>query len=108
MPAENHEKLYSILLDVQKQIGTVNSETSRQSQMLIDLNAKVGIQNGRITATEKVVAELKEWRKYILGGFAVITFLGAYIIHAFIKDVVEQTSQEVITTLEEKYNLKIQ
>lgn len=107
MPSDQHEKLYSILLDVQKQIGSVNAETSRQSQMLVDLNTKVGIQNGRVTATEKTVADLKEWRKYIFGGFAVISALSGYLIYSFKKDIIEKTSDEVISTLEEKYNLEI-
>jgi len=107
MATDQHEKLYGILLDVQKQIGTVNSETSRQSQMLIDLNAKVATANGRTGKLEASIIMLKEWRKYILGGFAVITVLGVYLIHSFTQEIVKQTSEQVISILEYKYDLQI-
>ena len=107
MPVDQHEKLYGILLDVQKQIGTVNSETSRQSQMLIDLNAKVAIANGRTGKNEAAISMLKEWRKYILGGFFVITTLGVYLINSFKNDIIQETSKNVLTILEDKYDPQI-
>lgn len=104
----SHDKLYEILLDVQKQIGLVSRETGEQTKKLDALNEKVGIQNGRVTATEKKIAELREFKKYILGGFAVLSFLGGYIIYSFKRDIVEQTSNMVVTILEQKYNLTVE
>ena len=113
-----HDKLYGILLDVQKQIGELKSanteklgalsrETGEQTKKLDSLNDKVSVANGRTGKLEANVIMLKEWRKYILGGFAVITMLGVYLINAFTKDIVAQTSKDVISALEEKYELII-
>ena len=103
-----HEKLYTVLLDVQKQIGVVSRETGEQTKKLDALNEKVAVQNGRVTATEKVTAELREWRKYILGGFAVIGLLGSYLIYSFTENIINKASGRVISNLEKKYNLIIE
>lgn len=57
---ENHEKLYSILLDVQKQIGQLGNETSKQSEMLISLNNKVAIANGRTSKNEEKIENVEK------------------------------------------------
>lgn len=105
--AEDHERLYGILLDVQKQLGSVSRETGEQTKKLDALNEKVAVANSRTGKLELAVTDLKEWRKYILGGFAVLTVLGVYLIHTLTQDVVRQTSQQVISILEDKYDFKI-
>jgi len=102
-----HDKLYGILLDVQKQLGTLSRETGEQTKKLDALNDKVSVANGRTGKLEGQVIALKEWRKYILGGFAVISLLGVYLVNAFTRDIVDQTSEDVISALEEKYELII-
>jgi len=102
-----HDKLYGILLDVQKQLGAVSRETGEQTKKLDALNDKVSVANGRTGKLEGQVIALKEWRKYILGGFAVISLLGVYLVNAFTRDIVDQTSEDVISALEEKYELII-
>jgi len=54
---EHSDKHLSILLDIQKQLGDVKSETRGQSEMLRALNEKVAIQNGRVTKLEGVSNE---------------------------------------------------
>lgn len=58
---ENHDKLYSILLDVQKQIGNLGNETSRQSEMLISIDQQVKRTNGRVTLLESDNVTTKEF-----------------------------------------------
>ena len=107
MPEAAHDKIYTVLLDVQKQMGTlgttteeklgkIDKETGRQSQMLIDLNAKVATANGRTAKNEGQIAELKEWRKYILGGIAVVSLIGTFTLQAYIKKISEESIREAL------------
>ncbi len=110
---ENHDTLYGILLDVQKQIGSISRETGEQTEKLDSLNDKVAIANGRTAKNEGQIAMLKEWRKYILGGLAVVSVfggLGATLYVKFItdkaaKEGAKQGAAEAISQLEEKYQL---
>lgn len=102
MPAtEAHDKLYAVALDVQKQIGVVSAETARQSQMLIDLNAKVAIANGRTAKNEGSIEMLKEWRKYILGGIAIISLIGMFTLTAYIQKVSREAVKDALATYSE-------
>ena len=64
--SENNDQYLSILLDIQKQLGDVKSETRGQSEMLVALNEKVAIQNGRVVKLEiadiKIEAIINNWK----------------------------------------------
>lgn len=107
MPSDKHDQIYNLLIDTQKQIGAVSRETGEQTKMLAALNEKVAIANGRTGKLEASIIMLKEWRKYILGGFFVITTLGVYLINSFKNDIIQETSKNVLTILEDKYDLQI-
>lgn len=69
----------NVLLDIQKQLGALGNETSRQSQMLIALNEKVAVANGRTTKNETILKEhqtiLDNWK----GKLAVIVVAAGFI-----------------------------
>lgn len=50
---EGKDPHLTILLDIQKQLGVLGSETSRQSEMLKSIDAQVQKTNGRVTKLEK-------------------------------------------------------
>jgi hypothetical protein len=84
MARDNHEKLYEILLDVQKQIGHLGNETSKQSEMLIALNNKVAIANGRTTKNEEMLAKhqsiLDDWKGKLAVIVVIVGFAGNLLI----------------------------
>lgn len=49
---KNNEQHLQILLDIQKQLGVLGAETSRQSEMLIRIDSQVQKTNGRVTQLE--------------------------------------------------------
>lgn len=49
---EGKDPHLTILLDIQKQLGVLGSETSRQSEMLKSIDAQVQKTNGRVTKLE--------------------------------------------------------
>ena len=49
---KNNEQHLQILLDIQKQLGVLGAETSRQSEMLIRIDTQVQKTNGRVTQLE--------------------------------------------------------
>lgn len=108
MTNDTHEKVYSVLLDVQKQIGTVSRETGEQTKKLDALNEKVAIANGRTAKNEGDILMLKEWRKWILGGLAVATVTGMMAATYYIEKVATRSANEAISSLEVKYNLKFE
>lgn len=86
---ENHDKIYSILLDVQKQIGNLGNETSKQSEMLVSLNDKVAIANGRTSKNENRIEELEKTVsgfKNKVAGVSLVVGLLASIVVPFIKE----------------------
>ncbi len=107
MSAESHDKIFNVLLGIQKQIGDVSRETGEQTEKLDALNAKVAIANGRTGKNEAQIANIREWGKYVLGGGAVIIVVGLYAATMYIKEVATQAANKVVYTLEEKYNIKI-
>ena len=115
MSTDQHDKLYSILLDVQKQLGVVSRETGEQTKKLDALNDKVAVANGRtsknevaISNNQESIAKLRNKSWYIMGAFAVISVIGLYAATQYIKEVAGKTAQEVLTNLEEKYQIEIQ
>lgn len=86
---ENHEKLYSILLDVQKQIGQLGNETAKQSEMLVSLNNKVAIANGRTSKNEERIEVIEKtidgYKNKAIGISAIVGFLVSMAI-PFIKE----------------------
>lgn len=81
---EHNDPHLNILLDIQKQLGVVNRETGEQSKMLIALNEKVAIQNGRVTKAEqelkKVNSILDNWKGRLAIIVVIAGFLGNVII----------------------------
>jgi hypothetical protein len=108
MSNDTHEKVYNVLLDVQKQIGVVSRETGEQTKKLDALNEKVALANGRTAKNEGEIALLKEWRKWILGGLAVATVTGMMAATYYIEKVASKTASEAISSLEAKYDLRIE
>lgn len=49
---EQIEEHLTILLDIQKQIGTLGAETARQSEVLKRIDTQVQKTNGRVTSLE--------------------------------------------------------
>jgi|JI10StandDraft_1071094.scaffolds.fasta_scaffold1172223_1 phage-related tail protein len=115
MENDTHEKVYNVLLDVQKQIGAVSRETGEQTKKLDALNEKVATANGRTAKNESAIATnaaeiatLREWRKYILGGLAVATVTGMMAATYYIEKIATKTANEAISSLENKYKLRIE
>jgi len=57
---EHQDSHLNILLDIQKQLGKLGSETATQSEMLKALNDKVAIANGRTSKNENRISFLEE------------------------------------------------
>ena len=78
----------NILLDLQKQLGDLKSETVKQSQVLLSIDAQVKKTNGRVTvleATESITKNTKNIRKGKLIVWATIGgFIGAVVLALFI------------------------
>lgn len=108
MANDTHEKVYTVLLDVQKQIGVVSRETGEQTKKLESIDNKVAVANGRTAKNEGDIAMLKEWRKWILGGLAVATVTGMVTATYYIEKIATKAAQEAISSLESKYNIKIE
>lgn len=49
---EHKEEHLTILLDIQKQLGTLGAETARQSEVLKRIDTQVQKTNGRVTSLE--------------------------------------------------------
>lgn len=49
---ENPESHLTILLDIQKQLGTLGAETARQSEVLKRIDTQVQRTNGRVSTLE--------------------------------------------------------
>lgn len=75
---ESNEHL-NILLDIQKQLGALGKETSMQSQMIISLNEKVAVANGRTTKNEAEIAKMKSILDNWKGKLAVILVMGGVV-----------------------------
>lgn len=74
----------NILLDIQKQLGDVKTETRGQSEMLKALNEKVAIQNGRIYKAEgnigSIQSLLENWKGKMVIIVAIVGIVGNLII----------------------------
>lgn len=77
--SEQVDKHLSVLMDIQKQLGALGNETSRQSAMLIALNDKVLIANGRTSKNEAMISAhqsiLDNWK----GRVAVIVVVAGFV-----------------------------
>lgn len=100
MSTDKHEQLYTTLLDIQKQMGLLSRETGEQTKKLDALNDKVAIANGRTAKNEGQIAMLKEWRKYILGGMAVLSLIGTFTLQAYIKKISEEVVRDTLAEYE--------
>ena len=104
---DKHEKMYEILLGIQKQIGDISRETGEQTKSLADLNTKVATANGRTSKNEERIEKLEMWRSYLLGAFVVASAVGLYVLKTYTTNITNETSQKVISILEDKYNVEI-
>lgn len=84
MENDNHDKIYEALMELK-------IETAKQSVTLNSLDTKVGIQNGRVTSLEKVVAELKELLANYKGKMAIISAVIAFIASVIIALIARHT-----------------
>lgn len=75
---ESNEHL-NILLDIQKQLGALGKETSMQSQMIISLNEKVAVANGRTTKNETELAKMKSILDNWKGKLAILVVAGGVV-----------------------------
>lgn len=72
---ENH---LSILLDIQKQLGDLKAESTGQSQMLISLDSRVAIQNGKVFKNVAEIQSLKDERNVFKGKLFVVMAIGGF------------------------------
>lgn len=81
---EHQEKIFTLLLDVQKQIGDIGKETARQSEMLIALNKRVEIANGRTSKNESAIdainKDIASFKSKAAGVALAVTMFGSLII----------------------------
>jgi len=77
-----HDQHLNILLDIQKQLGDVKSETGRQSEVLRSLDARVAIQNSKTFALEKKVSEQERLLENWKGKLAIIVAISVFIVGA--------------------------
>jgi len=69
----------SILLDLQKQLGDLKSETVKQSQVLLSIDAQVKKTNGRVTVLESTESIAKNTSNIRKGKFIVWGTIGGFI-----------------------------
>lgn len=69
MSKENHEQLYTILMDLK-------SETGGQTAKLDSIEKKLDYTHGKVGKAIEDINTLQNWRWYILGGLAVLTVTG--------------------------------
>lgn len=76
---EQVDKHLGVLMDIQKQLGALGNETARQSAMLVALNDKVLIANGRTSKNESMIVAhqtiLDNWK----GRLAVIVVVSGFV-----------------------------
>lgn len=70
MPTDSHEKLYSIALDLQKQMGVLGTETAKQSEILKSIETQVKYTNGRVTKLEGINITNDKSKAYVKGQMA--------------------------------------
>jgi len=81
---DNHEKLYTIALDMQKQLGGMSAEISKQSQMLVDLNVKVAIQNGKVASNQLAIQKLEGYNNVLKGKIIILTAFFSIVLSILI------------------------
>ena len=77
------DKHLGVLMDIQKQLGALGNETSRQSAMLIALNDKVLVANGRTAKNEEQLKAhqsiLDNWKGKLAVIIAIAGFGGSLL-----------------------------
>lgn len=76
----DEEKIYGILLDVQKQIGSLSRETGEQTTKLNSIDEQVKKTNGRVTKLEGTTADLQQDKANFSGKTAVLAVIGAFLL----------------------------
>lgn len=82
----NHEKIYSILMELKEQNGQQTAQLKSIGQEISEVKIQTIKTNGRVT-------NLEQWRWYILGGMAVLGVTG----YAYFNAQVEQSVQKYLT-----------
>lgn len=72
MPSDTHDKLYTIALDLQKQMGVLGSETAKQSEMLKSIEQQVIKTNGRVTKLETINITNDKEKEFTRGRLTII------------------------------------
>lgn len=89
MPTDSHDKLYSIALDLQKQMGVLGTETAKQSEILKSIEAQVKYTNGRVTKLEGINITNDKEKEFVRGKMAIVGVvaggIGSIIISLIIK-----------------------
>lgn len=56
---ENHEKIFEVVLDLQKQLSVISRETGEQSKLLISIKDDTTKHNGRMNKAEQDIKNLQ-------------------------------------------------
>lgn len=78
---KNNEQHLQILLDIQKQLGDLKAETSRQSEMLIRIDSQVQKTNGRVTQLE-TTDNINKGKLAVIGAIAgtIVSFIVSLMV----------------------------
>lgn len=77
--SEQVDKHLTVLMDIQKQLGALGNETARQSAMLVALNDKVLVANGRTTKNELMIQDHQKTLDNWKGRLAIIVIVSGFI-----------------------------
>lgn len=72
----NHDKIYDMMLNFQKQLGDLSTETRGQSEILKAIKAQVEKTNGRVSL-------LEQFRDTLKGKIAVVVIVGGFVFNVF-------------------------
>lgn len=119
---DNHEKIFEVVLDLQKQLSVISRETGEQSKLLISIKDDTAKHNGRMTKAEedikKIQIRLSDYeeirdgtkdvvttKKALLMIAAVIVFFSAgiygltkYVLKTYINEVVSMSLTDTLSS----------
>ena len=65
-------------------LGDIKTHLKRQDEVLARIEAQVLKTNGRVTTSEKDIAELKWWKSSIIWGWGVIVTILLFLANKFL------------------------